>query len=199
MAKVKTRLAKHTSDDFAYSVFNKLFTHTVTQFSDNKSFLSKMVLAQKEKIKVFNKQFVMPSDVQVPGDLGQKLNAAIKKEIENGLEKIIIIGTDCPFLNINDIRTAFSILENKDIVIGPTQDGGYYLLGVNASSFNEAIFENIKWSSSSVYEETINNLNLNNLSYTPLRELYDIDTKDDLERFKKEEKGAQLCQQLELE
>jgi len=94
----------------------------------------------------------------------------------------IIIGTDCPGMDATLIESAFEVLKKRDIVIGPCKDGGYYLLGM--SRLVPDLFEDIAWSTDRVFDQTMEKIQKNNLSFDILKNLVDIDTQDDLYRYK---------------
>ena len=91
------------------------------------------------------------------------MEAAFKDVFDKGYESLLIIGSDCFELTTNNIEDAFSKLEKNDIVIGPSNDGGYYLLGMK--KLFPFIFKNKEWSTESVLNETILELKHNNISY----------------------------------
>lgn len=108
-------------------------------------------------------------------DLGEKMHNAISYSLKK-YKKAVLIGSDVPLINKNDIGKAFKILDIKDIVISPTYDGGYYLIGMKEE--NEDIF-NIKYSTSSVFDETIDKVKSIGKSYEKGNIQLDIDDKDD--------------------
>ena len=108
----------------------------------------------------------------------------MKKAFEMVLEKhskVVIIGSDCPELTATIIEDAFHALNTHDVVVGPSHDGGYYLLGL--TEFYSHLFDNINWSTSSVFHQTIEKMKTNEISFDLLPTLYDLDTIDDLEKF----------------
>jgi rSAM/selenodomain-associated transferase 1 len=115
---------------------------------------------------------------QGEGDLGERMHRAF---IE-AKGPAIIIGSDCPQVELSDLRTAAKTLQARDAVIGPATDGGYWLIGLNAPC--PALFENIKWSTSDVLPKTLEKANEAGLSVQLLRELTDVDTGEDWERWK---------------
>lgn len=125
-----------------------------------------------------NKLFI--KSTQVKGDLGQRMQAAFKAvlQMEN---KAVIIGSDCPQIKSRIIDEAMEKLDNADVVIGPTLDGGYYLLGMK--KLHRDLFSNIPWSTDQVFTKTIERLQNNNLRFLILEELSDLDTKEDLDKF----------------
>jgi glycosyltransferase A (GT-A) superfamily protein (DUF2064 family) len=75
------------------------------------------------------------------------------------------------------LKEAFGLLNNHDFVIGPAQDGGYYLIGMNA--FEPSVFENMEWSTETVFKKTIEKIKVLNKRYALLPTLSDIDYEED--------------------
>lgn len=107
--------------------------------------------------------------------LGEKMNNAISFSLKN-YKKSVLIGSDLPLMNKGDIERAFEILENKDLVISPTYDGGYYLIGMKEE--NKEVFH-MKYSTSSVFDETIDKIKSLEKSYGVGNYQLDIDDKND--------------------
>lgn len=126
-------------------------------------------------------------------DLGSRLLNAFETHSKR-YGRIVVIGTDSPDLPSERIQEAFLSLENHDAVIGPTDDGGYYLLGL--SKMIPAVFENIPWSSNEVFRKTLDQLH--GYSTHVLKKHYDIDVIEDLMRLKKSlEKNKSLASQTQ--
>lgn len=106
------------------------------------------------------------------------MQKAFSVGFNQGYKNIIIIGSDCIDLTTSIIENAFSCLQHNDFVIGPAKDGGYYLLGMNKEHIQ--VFENKKWSTVSVYRETIADFKSLEGTYAVLPELSDIDEVTDL-------------------
>jgi len=119
---------------------------------------------------------------QGQGDLGQRLQKAFKDAFSMGAARVVIIGSDCPEVNEQDIQSAWTALDDHDLVLGPAEDGGYWLIGLSAEQ--PALFENISWSTGAVFEQTVARANAAKLSTRLLRKLRDIDTIDDWKHFK---------------
>jgi rSAM/selenodomain-associated transferase 2/rSAM/selenodomain-associated transferase 1 len=115
---------------------------------------------------------------QEGSSLGDRLQHATKSAFEAGAKRVVVIGTDCPSLTSSDLRTAFDQLEAHDIVIGPAQDGGYYLIGLNAEL--ASLFADIDWSTSQVLEQTLHKTRELGLRVHQLRMLPDVDYPEDL-------------------
>ncbi|MEG4280936.1 TIGR04282 family arsenosugar biosynthesis glycosyltransferase [Microcoleus sp. MON1_C1] len=115
---------------------------------------------------------------QIDGDLGARMTAAFEKSFNSGVEKTAIIGTDCPDLKAEIMAQAFEKLSQHDLVLGPAQDGGYYLIGLRRSI--PELFAGIHWGTSQVFACTraiAQKLDLN-IAYLPT--LADIDLPEDL-------------------
>ena len=113
--------------------------------------------------------------------LGEKMNNAISFSLKN-YKKSVLIGSDLPLMNKGDIERAFEILENKDLVISPTFDGGYYLIGMKEE--NKEVFH-MKYSTSSVFDETIDKIKSLEKSYGVGNYQLDIDDKNDFLKDRK--------------
>lgn len=118
---------------------------------------------------------------QEGNDIGEKMHNAIAISLKQ-YNKVVLIGSDLPLLNKKDIELGFNILEEKDLVISPTYDGGYYLIGMNKE--NPDIFK-IEYSTSSVFEDTVNRIQSVGLDYGKGNIQLDIDDKNDFIRLYK--------------
>ena len=96
---------------------------------------------------------------------------------KQGYEYVVIIGSDCFELSTVIIDEAFNVLKQKEVVIGPADDGGYYLLGMK--TLLPFIFENKHWSTEHVFQQTISDLQKENISFGKLITLTDVDTEED--------------------
>lgn len=111
--------------------------------------------------------------------LGDRMANAIKYVKGKGYKKVLLIGTDIPHVQMEDILLAVEVLKEKDVCLGPTYDGGYYMIGMK--NIYEEIFENdINWGNKTVLEGTIHKINSLGLTCGLGTKLYDIDTKEDL-------------------
>ena len=176
LGKVKTRLAKSIGDQKALKVYKDLLVkcrNECLKLKVNRHlFYSEQIEDDEWDVKEFLKH------VQAEGDLGMKMSSAFKNIFQKP-GKVVVIGSDCFDLNFSMIEEAFAKLDSKDVVIGPANDGGYYLLGTN--KYYPQLFENIAWSTELVLEQTIQKAKFQNLSVSLLKELIDLDTLEDLE------------------
>lgn len=141
--KVKTRLAATMGDNKALSIYQSLLEHTVQ--------ITQQLPCDRY---VFYADGISKNDVwpdhlylkknQEGNDLGQRMLHAFDTLFQLGYQKIIIIGTDCFELSSSILLDAFTALDEKEVVIGPSEDGGYYLLGMR--QFFPFLFQEKAWS-----------------------------------------------------
>lgn len=134
---------------------------------------------------------------QRSGDLGDRLDRAFNRAFEDGFSEIAVIGTDCPDCGARWINAAFSRLNSetgRDIVIGPSTDGGYYLMALKSPA--PALFQNIPWSKNDVFEKTAEAAKSAGLSLDSLPELSDVDHLCDWDRVIASPLGAALKKAL---
>lgn len=179
LGKVKTRLAKDIGNENALLVYQNLLEinrQCILEFKGDIHLYFDSFIPEhhsySEKYKLF---------VQSGKDLGERMSNAFKHSFDQGFEKCLIIGTDCPAIKPHHFEEALLELNHKHVVFGPAIDGGYYLLGMK--KYYPQLFKNIEWSSEKVLSESLiicNNEKLNHFLLEPLR---DIDTKDDLNYY----------------
>jgi uncharacterized protein len=110
---------------------------------------------------------------QCDGDLGRRLATAVRREFDNGSERVYLIGGDCPGLSRDYFEEADRALSDNDMVVGPAQDGGYVLLAIKGP--HEILFREIDWSTPVVLQQTLAAARRQTLSVGLLRPLVDID------------------------
>ncbi len=177
--KVKTRLAAKIGDDQALQVYKQLLRHTFHVLNHSEA---EVFLFLTEKDEKGGLPFKMPKSqifYQTGEGLGMRMRNAFEKVFQLGFGPAIIIGTDNIEIRPEHLSQAFDVLQSHDTVIGPSNDGGYYLLGMN--SFQAQLFQDISWSSSVVLEQSIEKIVNSGLSYRLLPELVDIDEYEDLQ------------------
>jgi len=118
---------------------------------------------------------------QGTGDLGDRLARAVGDALDTGARRVVIIGSDCPDILADDIQSAWKALEHHYVVIGPAEDGGYWLIGL--SEKRPEVFADIPWSTSKVLEQTLERCRTAGLSFHLLQTRHDVDTPVDWERF----------------
>jgi rSAM/selenodomain-associated transferase 1 len=122
--------------------------------------------------------------MQTGATLGDRLSMAFSERFFfHRTEKIVAIGVDDPLLPRELIDHAFALLDSCEYVVGPAQDGGYYLFGCRAMSFEPEVFHGIEWGTATVLTETIRRIAASGRTCAVLPERFDIDTAEDLERY----------------
>lgn len=116
--------------------------------------------------------------MQVGHDLGERMAHAFRLGFSEGCGRIVLIGTDCPELTGNILDKAFRLLKRHDVVIGPTLDGGYCLIGM--TRFLGQLFTAIPWGTGGVLDATLAALRATKVSWFLMKRLRDIDTPEDL-------------------
>lgn len=173
---VKTRLAKTVGNEKALNIYKKLlqYTHDITSelHCDKYVFYADEITAND-----IWENNNYKKNLQTNGDLGKRMHAAFDVLFKSDYERVCIIGSDCYELTTGIIQRAFNALPYHDVVIGPSADGGYYLLGLRR--MQPALFANIEWSTGKVLAQTIDACIACTCSYTLLPVLNDIDDEQD--------------------
>nr|WP_298997187.1 TIGR04282 family arsenosugar biosynthesis glycosyltransferase [uncultured Allomuricauda sp.] len=175
LGKCKTRLAAKTGDRAALDIYKFLLNHTVS-FTHRLS-VSKSVYYSEEiwENDIWDNS-IYQKRLQTGKDLGKRMEQAFAHGFDSGFKKIIIIGSDMYNLSKADLEDAFSSLDKHDFVIGPAQDGGYYLLGMTLP--NSKVFQNKNWGTETVLEDTLKDLEKENFFLLP--EKNDVDHYEDI-------------------
>jgi len=110
--------------------------------------------------------------------LGDRMSSAISSAFANGCRRVVVIGTDCPQLQVHHLEEAFSSLHHTDVTIGPARDGGYYLIGMR--EYDPVLFQDVNWGSETVLRETLQKIRQIDRTKTLLPQLSDVDFPEDL-------------------
>ncbi|MEP6681858.1 MAG: TIGR04282 family arsenosugar biosynthesis glycosyltransferase [Parafilimonas sp.] len=178
--KVKTRLAATIGNDEALAIYRQLIQHThliTHELKADKIVFYSDVIDEDDN---WNNEYL--KQLQKGNDLGERMMNAFNYVFQKHFSNAIIIGTDCAELDELIILNAFDKLNEYDVVIGPSADGGYYLLGMK--EITKHLFTAIEWSTNKVLNTTIERCRANNRSYFLLKELHDIDEEKDLAYMK---------------
>ncbi len=124
---------------------------------------------------------------QPDGNLGDRMLAALQEVHKRDHAPLLLIGTDIPLLRAHHLRDALKALSLADLCLGPTEDGGYYLLGCHDPV--KSLFDDIDWGTDAVLETTLLRAKKAGLRCELIDELYDVDTPEDLVRFRQELDG----------
>ncbi len=126
-------------------------------------------------------------------NLGEKMRNIFADLFERGYDKVVLMGADIPEVSREDLDRAFYELTLKDLVFGPTIDGGYYLVGMK--HLHEMVFDSkIKWGTPEVFQETLEILEKSGVEVGLIRDHEDIDTKEDLREFWKRIGDSRSCE-----
>lgn len=180
---VKTRLGEDIGNQKAaelYRLFIDLTFRFVLQCAADQILVA---VSPKEKMSRFVDEFRHPDFkyfAQEGNDLGQRLVHAFQTARESDADKTIIIGSDSPTLPPDYLDRAFRILDSTELVLGPARDGGYYLVGMK--NVQEALFQNMEWSTDSVLQNTLQRAKQLDITYDLLPEWYDVDDVENLRR-----------------
>lgn len=181
LGKAKTRIAKDSSDEKALSIYSKLLSTTRT-----------LCLKVNGKPYVFYSQFIDEKDLwtnppfqkklQGGKNLGEKMSNGFQVLFTEKYDKVLLIGSDCPYITEEIIEEAYAQLDNNDFVFGPTYDGGYYLIGMK--EFRPIVFSDIEWSTEEVLSTSLTRASSIGCNYHLLPTLRDIDHLVDWEEYK---------------
>jgi len=120
---------------------------------------------------------------QDDGDLGCRMQRAFEDAFKSKASAVVIIGTDIPDLTAVDVTSAFAVLKQKKMVLGPAKDGGYYLIGLQKNAYSLAVgdlFTGITWGEHDVLKKTLNISSHLGFNYSLLKEMDDVDRPEDI-------------------
>lgn len=195
VGRVKTRLIGRLTAQQAAGLHQAMITDTV-------ALVAALPLPAKRRI-LFTEApppMALPKGLeagrQAEGDLGARLVAAIENAFARGTEKVIVLGSDSPHLPPSRILEAGEALDTADMVLGPTDDGGYYLVGCRAGRFSPAVFTGVEWGSARVFRQTWEAATAAGLSLASLAPSYDLDEWKDLLRLLRDAAPAKRTRTL---
>lgn len=181
---VKTRLHALLTPEQASEIHTKLATETIIQAVESQLCPVEIWCSPDTTHGFFqtlksNQGIILRQ--QQGEDLGERMQHAFQITLIKS-SSAILIGTDCPSLTKMDLELAITRLEEgSDVVIAPTEDGGYSLIGLKHP--DRSIFENISWGSSAVFNQTIAKMNHSNRNIYKLPMQWDVDRPEDLQRY----------------
>jgi len=189
---VKTRLAASLGAERAAEVYRHFLVTLLGRLADCRA---EKCLAYTPASRVGEFREIAPEgwqlELQAEGDLGERMEAFFASRFAAGFERVVLVGSDSPQLPLAAIQQAFEQLHESQVVLGPTEDGGYWLVG--AAGGTPDIFRGIPWSTPQVWEATSRALQTANLRHSTLRVCYDVDNGDDLQRLLDELQASVGC------
>jgi rSAM/selenodomain-associated transferase 1 len=156
MGRVKTRLALDIGVHKAWSFYRHNLNSVVKSLAKSSGWKTWLSVSPDESI---NKNHIWPARAQRIsqgfGDLGKRMDKIMRLM---PIGPTIIIGADIPEINSSNISDAFRLLGHKDVVLGPAQDGGYWLIGQRRRPRTISLFTNVRWSSPHTLADTMQNI-----------------------------------------
>jgi len=179
---VKTRLAKTVGDASALALYQCFVADVLTMLKSTdrvlRIYFHPVDAGEQVRAWLGNGLDLFP---QCGHDLGEKMKIALTETFAAGFSRAIVIGTDLPDLPPDIIQEAFDLLKDNPAVIGPSLDGGYYLIGFTADDFVPDVFDDISWGTAAVLNHTLNRFRNHRVIPRLLPVWRDIDTTADLE------------------
>lgn len=189
ICRVKTRMWPDLSYGECLRLHKVLTADAINKFSFNNNFNLIIYTTHTKTMQHISTRGITIKK-QYGLDLGSRMSHAINQELTNS-QQVVLIGSDCPTLNVNYINKAFKQLSTiNDVVLGPTKDGGYALIGMKKKK--EYLFKNISWGTSNVFTQTLQAASNNGCNIKSLAVVSDIDTIKDLQQLKKTEVSTHL-------
>ena len=161
-------------------IVHKQFSSTSLRQSKN---IASKLIQQTSHIAQSSGFPVLYADQQRGSNFAERLTHSIQEAFRNGYERIIAIGNDTPALSVNHLYQAEKALSHKDIVLGPSKDGGIYLLGLKKKTFATLSFGKLSWQTNQLLNEFIHFITQQKWSFHTLEPLADIDNVKDFFSF----------------
>ena len=179
--KVKTRLAENIGLENAAKLYKKMaedIIYNLSRLGDYTKIIFFDPPERRNEVIRWLKFNGLTFIEQKGNSLGEKMSNAFSHAFSVGADKAVVIGTDCPQITTQTIVKAFEKLEKSEVVIGPSYDGGYYLLGLRR--LIPELFYDIDWSTNLVLDQTMKRLRYNDIKSEFLEMLRDVDNVQDL-------------------
>ena len=188
LGRVKTRLASVVGDEAALSIYRGLAEQVMQQVCGDAEFVVTVACAPDSSVDDVREWLGAHAggrhvEGQGTGDLGARMHGAMLRHFGRGARKVVIIGTDCPAVNAQVVRSAMEALDHADVVFGPALDGGYYLVG--AAMPVPQLFTDVPWSAANTLEVSLDRAARSGLRVQLLSLLADIDTAEDWEAWRR--------------
>lgn len=184
LGRVKTRLARALGEPAALAAHRALLSHAVAMAGALAGATRWLALAGDDRegeCAALAHQHGMRLRPQSDGDLGQRMAAALRHCLAEGAQRVVLMGSDCPPIDAGVLCDALRALLTHDTVWGPTEDGGYGLVGLRKPA--DCLFNEIEWSTPRVMQQTRARLRASGLSAFELPLLWDVDELADWHRW----------------
>jgi len=178
--RVKTRLAPALGVEIAAALYRVLCEEALRATAPRPGEYERLVFFAPPEAAESVRAWLpgVPLLPQLGGDLGARMGAAFARAFDRGAERVAIVGTDSPAVSRATVSDALDALDEADVVVGPAEDGGYYLLALGQP--RAELFEGVAWSTPAVLDETLARAATGGLRVRQLARLRDIDTWADL-------------------
>lgn len=163
-----------------------IFANSAQKEAERKSFLSKEVFSKlnEQTLKIVQKSginyFHFSENQQIGDSFGERFTNAIDSVLNKGFQNIITIGNDTPHLKTTHLLKTVDQLEQKDLILGPSKDGGFYLMGIKKEHFNKDTFLKLPWGKSNLRKAVTRISKVKKLEINFLEFLNDLDSPKDL-------------------
>ena len=180
---VKTRLAASIGDQRALQVYRLLLEHTLRQVRASGLPFTLFATAGSGELGELAQHYGGDVALQRGSDLGERMAAALSA-LHNRADAVILIGSDCPVLTAAHLQTAQRVLKHSDVVLGPAEDGGYWLIGSARDALwsDSSVFDGVRFGGSEALAMTVHGLQRAGVSASMLPLLWDLDTEADYRR-----------------
>jgi rSAM/selenodomain-associated transferase 1 len=179
---VKTRLATTIGPDWAAALQYEFLRTLLTRFQtipQSKALVFTPLERRGEFAQLAGTEWEL--EPQSDGDLGERMASFLQAAFERRFDRVVLIGSDSPTLPVRLVEESFERLSSVPVVLGPSADGGFYLMG--ASRIVPSMFTGVEWSTGRVGEQVLANLAAERIPVAQLPPWYDIDERDDLRRL----------------
>ncbi|MGD2157607.1 MAG: TIGR04282 family arsenosugar biosynthesis glycosyltransferase [Anaerolineales bacterium] len=188
----KTRLTPPLSPAQAAALYEALLKDTIVLSASMKGIDLTIAVTPSNATGYFERirppgAHLLPVDCEHIGDC---LSQVIARLLEKGHPKVCALNSDGPSLPLKYIQRAFDLLDDHDVIFGPNEDGGYYLVGLK--QLHAEIFTGIPWSTSQVLPQTLEKAKALGLRAALLAPWYDVDSAADVARLQRELEGLPL-------
>lgn len=190
---VKTRLAATIGKELAATVYHAFIIAIVRRMSSFGA-TRELVISPETATSAFSgllHQIETSSQWDVThqgvGNLGERMQRFFESRFDSKTAARILIGTDSPNVPLEYFEKAKQLLRDKPVVLGPSEDGGYYLIALSdrvPKELTPTIFTDIDWSTENVWSQTIDRLREHDIDFGELPVWYDVDEADDLARLR---------------
>ena len=181
--RVKTRLAKDIGTDAALLAYRELLALTLSRLAPGRGAFSPEIWVEGDSPEVVTWRRSFAVFMQPPGDIGERMAAAFEAGVD------VLVGCDIPCLTAAYVDEAVAALADADLVLGPTEDGGYCLVAMREPHLG--IFQNVPWSTGHVLTATLEAAS--GLSVKTLDRLWDVDDGDDFRRWQSSRETAEAA------